>query len=56
MPRKKKQPTVVEPKPKYFVDGHGDVQEYYDPPKPYEIDWNKIAANVKEAAELVKKK
>lgn len=44
----------VHPKPKYFVDGHSDVREYYEPIKQYEIDWNKIAADVRAAAEMVK--
>lgn len=47
---KKTKSTIVEPQPKYFVDGHSDVREYYEPPKQYEIDWNKIAADVREAA------
>jgi len=69
MPRKKKVEEIVvieEPKkkprkpksekpaePKYFVDGHSDVQGYTEPLKMFEIDWDKIAADVKAAAEMV---
>lgn len=52
---KKTKSTIVEPKLKYFVDGHSDVREYYEPPKQYEIDWNKIASDVREAALMVQK-
>lgn len=37
---------------KYFVDGHGDVREYYEPVVEYVINWEKIAADVKAAAEM----
>lgn len=50
---KKTKSIKVTSEPKYFVDGHGDVREYYEVPKQYEIDWNKIAADVREAAQLV---
>lgn len=50
---KKNKKLIVEPEKRYFVDGHNDVQEYYEPLKQYEIDWNKIAADVREAAQLV---
>lgn len=53
MPRKKKE-TVIEPEKKYFVDGHNDVREYYEPLKQFEINWDKIAADVKAAAEMIK--
>lgn len=52
MPRKKKV-AVAEPEVKYFVDGHNDVREYYESPKQFEINWEKIAADVKEAALMV---
>ena len=52
---KKTKTSVIEPEVKYFVDGHSDVREYYEPKKEYEIDWNKIAANVREAADMIKK-
>ena len=39
--------------PKHFVDGHGDVREYYEPIKQYEINWDKIAADVREASLMV---
>jgi len=55
MPRKKKE-VVVETEKKYFVDGHNDVQEYYEPVKQFEINWEKIAADVKEAAKMVEAK
>lgn len=65
MPRKKKDETIqtkliqktktiVEPQAKYFVDGHGDVREYFEPLKQYEINWQHIANNVKQAAEMIK--
>lgn len=55
MPRKKKDnKTAVENNVKYFVDGHGDVQEYREPIVEYIINWEKIAADVKAAAEMVK--
>ena len=55
MPRKKKA-AVIEPEVKYFVDGHNDVREYYESPKQFEINWEKIAADVKEAARMVEAK
>jgi hypothetical protein len=54
MPPRKKKEVVKESEVKYFVDGHNDVREYYEPIKQYEIDWNKIAEDVRAAAELVK--
>jgi len=50
-PRKPKSEKPAEPK--YFVDGHGDVREYTEPLKQFEIDWDKIAANVRDAADMV---
>ena len=52
-PRKPKSEKPAEPK--YFVDGHGDVREYTEPLKQFEIDWDKIAANVREATDMVNK-
>lgn len=60
MPRKKKNETIqqvktiIEPETKYFVDGHGDVREYFEPVVEYVINWEKIAADVKAAAEMIK--
>jgi len=55
MPRKKKDTkTTVDPDVKYFVDGHGDVREYREPIVEYIINWEKIAADVKAAAEMIK--
>ena len=50
---KKVKKPIVEPEVKYFVDGHNDVREYYEPLKQYEINWDKIAADVREAALMV---
>jgi hypothetical protein len=50
----KKTKTIMEPETKYFVDGHGDVREYYEPVVEYVINWEKIAADVKAAAEMIK--
>ena len=54
MPPRKKKEVIKSNEVKYFVDGHNDVREYYEPIKQYEINWDKIAENVRAAAELVK--
>ena len=55
-PKKRTRKTkekVSEPEVKYFVDVHGDVREYTEPVKQFEIDWDKIKAQVREAAEMI---